>query len=172
MSFQACPDLSRPRSMSSVRSSIRSIATVTHWRRTSISIYKSSTCRMHRAACQNPRDKVYGLLALVGDISNLNLWLTLDYSKSENEVFYDATIAMLYREWRCLKCLTGVQCGLRENKWASWVRDFGTPITRLDADTRSNRLMTYELFDASKGSKTNFNCTEHGHSTQISCLIR
>jgi hypothetical protein len=33
--------------------------------------------------CQNPRDKVYGLLALIGDISDLDLWLTPDYSKSE-----------------------------------------------------------------------------------------
>jgi hypothetical protein len=106
--------------------------------------------------CQNPRDKVYGLLALIGNISDLDFWLTPDYSKSENEVFYDTTIAMLYRERKSLKCLTGAQYGAGKNKWASWVRNFGTPLPQLDADTGSNRLMIYDLFDASKGRKANF----------------
>jgi hypothetical protein len=106
--------------------------------------------------CQNPRDKVYGLLALIGSISELDFWLTPDYSKSENEVFYDTTIAMLYREWKSLKCLTGAQYGAGENKWASWVRNFGTTLTQSDADTGSNRLMVYELFDASQGRRANF----------------
>ncbi|KAH7381210.1 heterokaryon incompatibility protein-domain-containing protein [Phaeosphaeria sp. MPI-PUGE-AT-0046c] len=105
--------------------------------------------------CQNPRDKVYGLLALVGDISKLDLWLTPDYSKSVGEVFHDATIAMLYREVKTLKCLTGTQYGPSSKKWASWVRDFGT-MTQIVSDIESNRTMIYELFDASKGTKARY----------------
>jgi hypothetical protein len=36
------------------------------------------------------------------------------------------------------------------------VRDFGMPTDLLDADVDLNRLMIYYLFDASKGSKANF----------------
>jgi hypothetical protein len=104
-------------------------------------------------ACQDPRDKVYGLLALIGDTSDLDYWLTPDYSKSESEVFYGATVAMLNRDWRSLKCLTGAQYGMKANKWASWARDFAMPMTHLDTGTGSQRLITYELFDASKGGK-------------------
>lgn len=107
--------------------------------------------------CQNPRDKIYGLLALVGDISDLDLWLTPDYSKSEGEVFYDATIAMLYREISGLKCLTGAQYGRdHPRKWASWVRDFGTLMTQRVSNIESNRKMIYELFDAAKGTKARY----------------
>jgi hypothetical protein len=104
-------------------------------------------------ACQDPRDKVYGLLALIGNISDVDYWLTPDYSKSENKVFYDATVAMLNRDWRSLKCLIGAQYGMKANKWASWVRDFGMPMTHLDTGTGSQRLITYDLFDASRGGK-------------------
>lgn len=106
--------------------------------------------------CQNPRDKVYGLLALVGDISELDLWLTPDYTKSEGEVFYNATEAMLYREVHGLKCLTGAQYGPDTRKWASWVRDFGTLMTQRVSDIESNRMMIYDLFDASNGSKARY----------------
>jgi hypothetical protein len=106
--------------------------------------------------CHNHRDKIYGLLALIGDITDLDLWLTPDYSKTEEEVFYHATWAMLYRDHRSLKCLTGAQYGAKAGKWASWVRDFGTPLTRSDADTGSNRLMIYDLFNASLGRKASF----------------
>lgn len=104
--------------------------------------------------CQNPRDKVYGLLAIVGDISDQDLWLTPDYLHSESEVFYDATFAMLHRDIFSLKCLTGAQYGPDSKKWASWVRDFGTTMTQRQSDLESNRLMIYDLFNASMGRKS------------------
>ncbi|CAO2657108.1 Nn.00g032340.m01.CDS01 [Neocucurbitaria sp. VM-36] len=108
--------------------------------------------------CQNPRDKVYGLLGLIGDISELDLWLTPNYSNSKDEVYYDATCAMLYRGRRDLKCLVGVEYGHRPGtrKWASWVRDFDAQLTQLDADVESNRLMMYDLFNASDGRKASY----------------
>ena len=104
--------------------------------------------------CQNPRDKVYGLLAIVGDVSDLDLWLTPDYSHSESEVFYDATFAMLHRDISSLKCLTGAQYGPDSKKWASWVCDFGTTMTQRQSDLESNMLMIYDLFNASMGRRS------------------
>ncbi|KAH7377810.1 heterokaryon incompatibility protein-domain-containing protein [Pyrenochaeta sp. MPI-SDFR-AT-0127] len=106
--------------------------------------------------CQDPRDKVYGLLSLIGDISDLDVWLTPNYSSTHNEVFYDATCAMLHRSLRDFKCLTGAEYGPGASKWASWVRDFEAPFTQTDADINSNRLMIYNLFDASSGSKGSY----------------
>lgn len=40
--------------------------------------------------CHDPRDKIYDLLGLIGDIADVDLWLTPDYSKTEEEVFYNA----------------------------------------------------------------------------------
>jgi hypothetical protein len=104
--------------------------------------------------CQNPRDKVYGLLAIVGDISDQGLWLTPDYLHSESEVFYDATFAMLHRDIFSLKCLTGAQYGPDSTKWASGVRDFGTTMTQRQSDLESNRLIIYDFFNASMGRKS------------------
>lgn len=106
--------------------------------------------------CHNPRDKVYGLLAIIGNISDLDLWLTPDYSKSEQEVFYDATVAMLIRDQTSLKCLTGAQYGTALGNWASWVRDFGTTFPHAKAESELNRLMMYDIFDASEGREADF----------------
>jgi hypothetical protein len=106
--------------------------------------------------CHNPRDKVYGLLGIIGDITDLDLWLTPNYNVSEHEVFYDITSAMLHRDLHSLKCLTGEQCGPAKSKWASWVRDFNMSFTQLDAVVASNRLMLYDLFNASDGKKSRF----------------
>lgn len=107
-----------------------------------------------RRECQDPRDKVYGLLSLIGDISDLDLWLTPNYSLSHNQVYYDATCAMLFRGLHDLKCLTGAEYGPGPGKWASWVRDFGAPLTQLDADIGSNRLIIYDLFNSCSGHKS------------------
>jgi hypothetical protein len=104
--------------------------------------------------CQNPRDKVYGLLAIVGDISDLDNWLTPDYSHSVSNVFYDATFAMLYQDTFSLKSLTGAHYGPDPKKWTSWVHDFGMHLTQSQSDIESNRLVIYDLFDASLGSKS------------------
>jgi len=104
--------------------------------------------------CQNPRDKVYGLLAIIGNISDLDLWLDPDYSQSVSEVFHQATCAMLYRDVSSLKGLTGACYGPDPKKWASWVRDFGAIMTEIQSTVESNRLMIYDLFNASMKKKS------------------
>lgn len=106
--------------------------------------------------CQNLRNKVYGLLALVGNIADLDVWLTPDSSKSESEVFHNATVAMVYRDGKNLKCLIGAQYGAAYEKWASWDRNFGVSLTRPEANTESSRLMIHDLFDASRGREAEY----------------
>jgi hypothetical protein len=96
------------------------------------------------------------LLAIVGGAADPNLWLTPNYSKSGQEVFSDATCAMLSRGRRTLKCLTGAQCGIGAKKWASWVHDFGTPISRKEARLGLHRMKTYDRFDASRGKQASY----------------
>jgi hypothetical protein len=60
---------------------------------------------------------------------------------------------MLCRDWFSLKCLTGTQDGAGQGKWAPWIRSSGTTLIQQDADVGSNRLMIYDLFDASNGTK-------------------
>jgi hypothetical protein len=63
---------------------------------------------------------------------------------------------MLHRDIYDLRGLTGAQKGIGTEKWASWVRDFGKPMTHTEADIGSNRLMFYALFDAFAGKKSRY----------------
>lgn len=90
-------------------------------------------------ACEDPRDKVYGLLGVIDD-----RFFTPDYTLSKEEVFYQATYKMLCRERGFLKSLTGPQYGPAPDKLASWVRDFDAPYDRMDVDVVFDR---YKLFD-------------------------
>jgi hypothetical protein len=101
--------------------------------------------------CEDPRDKVYALLGIIDD-----QFLTPNYIMSEEEVFFQATYRMLCREDGTLNSLTGPQCGPKTGKWATWVRDFDAPLTRMDADIAYTRyaLCNYDFFDASDGHKS------------------
>jgi len=90
-------------------------------------------------ACEDPRDKVYGLLGVIDD-----RFFTPDYTLSKEEVFLQATYTMLCREQGFLKSLTGPQYGPAPGKLASWVRDFDAPCDRMDVDIVFDR---YKLFD-------------------------
>jgi len=90
-------------------------------------------------ACEDPRDKVYGLLGVID-----GRFFTPDYTLSKEEVFFQATYTMLCRERGFLKSLTGPQYGPAPGKLASWVRDFDAPYYRMDVDVVFER---YRLFD-------------------------
>jgi len=90
-------------------------------------------------ACEDPRDKVYGLLGVID-----HRFFTPDYTLSKEEVFLQATYTMLCRKWGSLKSLTGPQYGPAPDKLASWVRDFDAPCDRMDVDVVFDR---HKLFD-------------------------
>lgn len=101
--------------------------------------------------CGNPRDKVYGLLGIIGDN-----FLTPDYTLCREEVFFRATFRMLCRGKGNLSILTGPHYGPAPGKWASWVRDFDAISSCLDAEIACLRYPRYNdnEFDASKGRKS------------------
>jgi len=103
-------------------------------------------------ACQDPRDKVYGLLGIVND-----QFLTPDYSLSKEEVFYQATCRMLCCKQGSLSCLTGPQYGPALDKLASWVREFDAPYNRSDVDIvlLGYRLVDHGVFRACADHKSN-----------------
>jgi hypothetical protein len=103
--------------------------------------------------CEDPRDKVYGLLGITDDPL-----FRPDYTLSKEEVFFQATYQMLCYKRGALKILTGPQYGPAPGKWASWVRDFDAPSDRLGAEIASDRYgMHYSaIFDASGSHKSNF----------------
>jgi hypothetical protein len=102
--------------------------------------------------CEDPRDKVYGLLGIIADT-----FFTPDYTLCKEEVFFRATYRMLCRGNGNLSVLTGPQYGPAPGKWASWVRNFDAPSSRLDAEVACLRYPRYndKEFDASNGHKSN-----------------
>jgi hypothetical protein len=103
-------------------------------------------------ACKDPRDKVYGLLGIVKDIS-----LTPDYTWSTGKVFLRATCYMICHERGTLKSLTGPGYGPVPGKWASWVREFDATFDSIYADVAKirNTVLCSTIFDASYGHKSN-----------------
>ena len=101
--------------------------------------------------CEDPRDKVYGLLGIVNDRS-----LTPDYSLSKDEVFFQATYGMLCLREDSFSSLVGPQYGPKLGKLASWVCDFDAPYNRLDVDIATEWLRLYNLafHNASDGHKS------------------
>jgi len=101
--------------------------------------------------CNDPRDKVYGLLGIVEDQG-----FTPDYTLSQEEVFFQATYRMISGGEGSLRCLAGPQYGPAPGKWASWVRHFDTPLSRIDGRNVHERCRLYEsgLFYASDKRKS------------------
>jgi hypothetical protein len=75
-------------------------------------------------ACQNPRDKVYGILGLVNRAVYNDL--TVSYSLDVRNVYLSVMKAMLYHTSRLgdLRCLTGLGFNSDRHGLPSWVRDF------------------------------------------------
>jgi hypothetical protein len=104
--------------------------------------------------CQDPRDNVYGLLGIAGDIT-----FKPDYTWSIHEVFLRATCHMLCHEKGTLGSLTGHQYGPAPGKWASWARQFDAPVDSTFSGYALKRYFAYHpvhsnIFDASDGHKS------------------
>jgi len=94
--------------------------------------------------CQNPRDKVYGILGLVdtavyGD-------LTVNYSLDIRTVYLSIMEAMLHQVSRLgdLRCLTGLGFNSAHHDLPSWVRDFEICP---DLSSLHYEMMRYSLYD-------------------------
>lgn len=111
--------------------------------------------------CKDPRDKVYGLLALIDPRS----WgpLVPDYSADEQKVFFDTTCLMLDRGEGDLRFLLGSHYGPRQKRWASWVCDFAKPLDSWFTGREIYRLQTYKLYNASSGKRANPRLVTRAH---------
>jgi len=95
--------------------------------------------------CRDPRDKIYGVLGLIGHWSGK---IVPDYSASLQRVFYRATRELLDEPQGGLQSLRGFQYGPSTNKWASWVRDFDRQWTQYDYQGISVKFSIDHMFNA------------------------
>ncbi|KAM0702385.1 hypothetical protein Q7P35_011295 [Cladosporium inversicolor] len=97
-------------------------------------------CHKHygHRKCQDPRDKIYGMLGLISHDSGE---IVPDYSEPVQSVYYRATCELLAAPLGGLQSLGGFQYGPAPEKWAYWVRDFDRQWTHAGG---SSTLSDYE----------------------------
>lgn len=104
-------------------------------------------CQAHygHRQCLDPRDKIYGVLGLIGHWSGK---IVPDYSASLQRILYRATRELLDEPQGGLQSLRGFQYGPAANKWASWVRDFDRQWTQYDYQMMSVKFAIDHMFNA------------------------
>lgn len=100
--------------------------------------------------CQDPRDKVYGLLGVIekGQIRTF----TPDYSLTLRDVFINATSTIIDQSYGDLCFLTGSGFNSRLQGLPSWVRDLSAELDEHLIYPESQRLKTYDLYNACNGT--------------------
>ncbi|KAF2018011.1 HET-domain-containing protein [Aaosphaeria arxii CBS 175.79] len=104
--------------------------------------------------CQDPRDRIYGLLGLP-DMKRYP-GLVPDYEKSTASVYYDATVAIMQDNPSSLRFLTGTR-GTRshDTPLPSWVRDYSHTQEIATTWAERHRLERYTLYKAADGRPAN-----------------
>ncbi|KAF4631975.1 hypothetical protein G7Y89_g6151 [Cudoniella acicularis] len=101
-------------------------------------------------ACQDPRDKVYGILGLIDRSKYFDL--VIDYSLSTTVVYINAMSAMLLDGSGDLRCLTGLGFNSHEYDLPSWVRNFGACPDLGSVSHELTRYQSYILYNASNST--------------------
>lgn len=114
--------------------------------------------------CRDPRDKIYGLLALLEDGQALDL--RPDYTMPVNELYRKVTQVIITQSNGDLHYLTGSGTGSNSYELPTWVRDFAAPLHPVRASNERNRFNKYNLYSAS--GETNSEATVFGKN--ILCL--
>ncbi|KAM7196642.1 HET domain containing protein [Rhypophila sp. PSN 637] len=118
-------------------------------------------------SCQDPRDKVYGLLGLL----DRDAYPTIlpNYTKSVREVYMDATRAIIGKSPGDLKFLTGFGFGSDTTntfQLPSWVRNLALPLDSSMAWCEKHRLDMYPLYHAC-GNLRNDGLRIHGEELHL-----
>ncbi|KAJ5065955.1 heterokaryon incompatibility protein-domain-containing protein [Bipolaris maydis] len=100
--------------------------------------------------CQDPRDRIYGLLGLVDRKDRAGV--EPDYSLSIQEVYIQAMETILAHADCDLKCFTGSGFNSKRHQLPSWVRDFSTPLDSITTNFEMSRHYLYRLYDAALGT--------------------
>lgn len=102
--------------------------------------------------CKDPRDKIYGLLALLPKNSSLNI--RPDYSISVGDVYRQVAQVIISQSEGNLRYLTGSGHGSDCYQLPSWVRDFAAPLHPFRASNERTRYSKYKLYRASGETKS------------------
>ncbi|KAF1930447.1 uncharacterized protein M421DRAFT_58922 [Didymella exigua CBS 183.55] len=103
--------------------------------------------------CKDPRDKVYGLLALLGR-STPSLKIRPDYSIPVGDLYRQITQVAISQSEGDLCYLTGSGLGSDCYQLASWVRNFAAPLHPVKASNERNRYGKYSLYCAAGDTKS------------------
>lgn len=103
--------------------------------------------------CKDPRDKIYGLLALLGRSAS-SLGIQLDYSITVGDLYRQVTHYIISQSKGDLRYLTGSGLGSDCYQLASWVRNFAAPLQPIRASNENTRYKEYDLYHASGETKS------------------
>jgi len=98
-------------------------------------------------ACQDPRDKIYGICGLIEHSGYAGL--NVDYYLSTASVYQETVKAMLRDGGGDLQCLTGSGFNSRGNDLPSWVRNFEDRPDLEKVTYDVSRFHSYKLYNAS-----------------------
>lgn len=99
--------------------------------------------------CQNPRDKIYGMLGMVDQAAYPSL--KIDYSLDVGSVYKNVMEAILSYGKGDLACLTGLGYNSEEHGLPSWVRNFDLCPDIRAVSYELTKVQSYELYDAARG---------------------
>lgn len=115
--------------------------------------------------CKDPRDKIYGLLALL-EQNTPSLPIRPDYSIPIGDLYRQVTEIIISQSDGDLRYLTGSGLGSDVYGLPSWVRNFAAPLHHIRASNEYNRFSRYSLYRASGDSKSGAKIL----STDVLCL--
>jgi hypothetical protein len=101
--------------------------------------------------CQDPRDKVYGILGLADESTKPEL--RVDYSLCTNSVYLDLMKSILSSDPGNLHCLTGLGFNSPEHSLPSWVRNLDAGLETAVLNFELTRFDQYNLYDAANSTK-------------------
>lgn len=111
-------------------------------------------------SCQDPRDKVYGILGLADEMTKSEI--RIDYKACTKSVYLDMMRLIFRREAGSLRCLTGLGFNSSDHGLPSWVRNFDAPIQIAALNYELTRFDLYNLYDASKSTDARYSFDNQG----------
>jgi hypothetical protein len=102
--------------------------------------------------CKDPRDKIYGLLALLEKTQSLDI--RPDYTITVSELYRQVTKVIATQSDGDLRYLTGSGLGSDCYQLPSWARNFAAPLHPVRASNERNRFSKYNLYHASGRTKS------------------
>ena len=103
--------------------------------------------------CENPKDRIYGLLGLLDPSKGPQI--VPDYTRSVHHVYLNATEVAMMRSDGDLRFLTGSGFHSQKHGLPSWVRNFAAPISQQIVYEEMRRYEAYSLYNAAASTQAN-----------------